>query len=147
VVAAVICLLVSVLHITVSHAIGTLITVDQAATEIDLNLLERYFDFEKDSARIYTAAFGSLKIFRLESSKYCADRRCLTLVVAQCGNKTCPHVFVVAENTVFNSDMYANDVLGGSWIYAFGDPGRPSMVIAVGKGFLAVVPVPSQGRN
>lgn len=123
-------------------AFSRMLTIAAPPTTEDMALLRKHFTLtDSMSVQIKTLLFGTLKIFRLESSELCLKTKCLTVVVLLCEEDSCPSISILAEDTVYNSDV-SIDLLGGLDGYAFGRPGEAGIAVLVSKKSLTVASIP-----
>lgn len=116
--------------------------LDQPISKERESTLRKYLGGIDDSnARLFGVDFEGLNIFRLERQNLCLKSRCLTIVVQECGEATCPHVKLLAEPTVYANPLYV-EILGGLRSVTFGQPGAGGTAVIFGRGLMLVTSVP-----
>jgi hypothetical protein len=116
--------------------------LDQPISKERESTLKKYLgDIDDSEARLFGVDFEGLSIFRLERPNLCLNRRCLTIVVHQCSDATCPYVRLLAEPTVYANPLYV-EVLGGLRSVIFGQPGAAGTAVVFGRGLMLVTSIP-----
>jgi len=80
---------------------------------------------------------GELKVFRIESSDYCAEKLCQTIVVAPCGRAICPSASIFVKRDVEDTGIIANRFGTGNQFFAFPLSSERTITVLINKRFVA----------